>query len=147
MTLFQCPSAGFSHFYMIFSVNVELYENVSMPFRGLFSFLLEKREYYDFRKICFNALPRAFLISTYPLKKPLFFKDFRAIFADICQNILAKTLFRGVYDLFIIRSYFLPSLIINYTPFIYICHLHFMNFFAISLHSLDVQERQEICQQ
>ena len=61
---FQCPTSGFSLFYTVSSAHNDHAQNVSMPYFGLFSFLLRERMIKMKSYICFNALLRAFLFST-----------------------------------------------------------------------------------
>ena len=115
--MFQCPSAGYPLFYEVSVENDDQIVDVSMPFRGLSPFLHT------------------------PSKCPYFSRLFEAVFADIYQNILTKTVFKGFSGLFIICSYFQLPLTIDYTPFICVCHLHFLNF--STRHSSDTPENAE----
>ena len=65
VTEFQCPTSGLSHFYMTYNFNDNVYSLVSMPYIGLIPFLPYIKEVNMTIKFCFNALHRAYPISTY----------------------------------------------------------------------------------
>ena len=61
----QCPMTGFFHFYRSSSKGSKWPPDVSMPYDGLFSFLLWRSPPVPERVRGVNALWRAFFISTY----------------------------------------------------------------------------------
>ena len=61
----QCPTSGLPHFYVKSDVLTAFQKKVSMPYLGPSSFLPKYESCTDTGSVCVNALPRAFLISTY----------------------------------------------------------------------------------
>ena len=135
----QCPPSGFLHFYFLALASLCLTcSTVSMPFLRLSSFLrcfimenvgylklgfnalqraffISTKVYQSLQKCkknCFNALQRAFFISTLPFGIPCKYWLSRLVFAGYFQNILKTSIFELILVLFTICSYLYLFLIL-----------------------------------
>ncbi len=123
LTRCQCPISGDPHFYKSYDCTVRSTESVSMPYLGRSSFLHVNESPCNWKNCvsmpylgrssflriinkkmsveekCVNALSRAILISTVPLRKPLKSRAPEALLDINCLKILKTRIFRVFFVL------------------------------------------------